>query len=501
MAELVDAPDSKSGDFGRLGSTPSIPTKTKVQKMRIINVLELDYQEPIIFFQKLKGLDGLTYLDSAGKDVALNQYSYIAALPVLKIHKKKSNIFIDNKTSNSSFFEIIEDLLDTLQAEKIPNLPSFQCGLAGFISYESCLDIEKIKNVKNSNYDFDDIWFGLYDVVFAFDHKKRKTYVFSVNLDDYQANTDNMLNVVKSEYLLNLYKNDTAIVKEKHNFNFEWKPYQDKDSYKQSINKILEYIKAGDIFQANFTHCFFASNNSLNNHFDTYLNYRKKTQTPFSAFISNNKDDAVCSFSPERLLSLDDKIITAAPIKGTTPRGLTDKQDKALIEDLVNSKKNLAENLMIVDVLRNDISRVSITGSVEVKKLASLETYENVHHLVSYISSRIQPGKKAVDLLKACLPGASVTGAPKIRAMEIISELEETARGPYCGALGYISLCGSLDMNIPIRTILLTKDKIVVNCGGGIVSDSDSELEYQESIDKISNLLNTNYDQSQIKLN
>ena len=203
MAELVDAPDSKSGDFGRLGSTPSIPTKTKVQKMRIINVLELDYQEPIIFFQKLKGLDGLTYLDSAGKDVALNQYSYIAALPVLKIHKKKSNIFIDNKTSNSSFFEIIEDLLDTLQAEKIPNLPSFQCGLAGFISYESCLDIEKIKNVKNSNYDFDDIWFGLYDVVFAFDHElKRKTYVFSVNLDDYQENTDNMLNVVKSEYLL-----------------------------------------------------------------------------------------------------------------------------------------------------------------------------------------------------------------------------------------------------------------------------------------------------------
>jgi len=392
--------------------------------MRIINVLELDYQEPISFFQKLKGLDGLTYLDSGGKDEALNQYSYIAALPVLKIHKKESNIFIDNKTTNRSFFEIIEDLLDTLQTQKIPNLPSFQCGLAGFISYEACLEIEKIKNVKNSNYDFDDIWFGLYDVVFAFDHKKRKTYVFSVNLDDYQENTDNMLNIVKSEYLLDLYKTDAVEIKDEHNFNFEWKPNQDKDSYKQSINKILEYIKAGDIFQANFTHCFVATNNNLNNHFDIYLNYRKKTQTPFSAFISNNKDDAVCSFSPERLLSLDDNIITAAPIKGTTPRGLTDKQDKALIADLVKSKKNLAENLMIVDVLRNDISRVSITGSVEVKKLASLETYENVHHLVSYISSRIQPSKKAVDLLKACLPGASVTGAPKIRAMEIISELE-----------------------------------------------------------------------------
>ena len=469
--------------------------------MRNIEVLELDYQEPISFFQKLKGLDGLTYLDSAGKDENLNQYSYIAAMPVLKIHKRKSDIFIDSKTTNNSFFEIIEDLLNNLQIQKIPNLPSFQCGLAGFISYESCLEIEKIKNVKNSIYDFDDIWFGLYDLVFAFDHRKLKAYLFSVNLDDYQENTDNTSNIVKSEYLLSLYKNNVAEVKDELDLSFEWKSYQGKDSYKYSINKILQYIKAGDIFQANFTHCFFAKNNNLNNHLDTYLYYRKKTQTPFSAFISNNKEDAVCSFSPERLLSLDEDIITAAPIKGTTPRGLTDKKDKVLIADLVNSKKNLAENLMIVDVLRNDISRVSVTGSVEVEKLAALETYENVHHLVSYISSRIQPGKKAVDLLKACLPGASVTGAPKIRAMEIISELEEATRGPYCGALGYISLCGSLDMNIPIRTIVLTKDKIVVNCGGGIVSDSDSELEYQESIDKISNLLNNDQDQSQTKPN
>ena len=273
--------------------------------MRNIEVLELDYQEPISFFQKLKGLDGLTYLDSAGKDENLNQYSYIAAMPVLKIHKRKSDIFIDSKTTNNSFFEIIEDLLNNLQIQKIPNLPSFQCGLAGFISYESCLEIEKIKNVKNSIYDFDDIWFGLYDLVFAFDHRKLKAYLFSVNLDDYQENTDNISNIVKSEYLLSLYKNNVAEVKDELDLSFEWKSYQGKDSYKYSINKILQYIKAGDIFQANFTHCFFAKNNNLNNHLDTYLYYRKKTQTPFSAFISNNKEDAVCSFSPERLLSLD----------------------------------------------------------------------------------------------------------------------------------------------------------------------------------------------------
>ena len=468
--------------------------------MRNIKVEDLEFQEPINFFKKLKGLDGLVYLDSAGKDKNLNQYSYIAAMPALKIHKRKKNIFIDSKIIKNSFFDTVEDLLNNLKIKKIPDLPSFQCGLAGFISYESCLEIESITNVENSNYDFDDIWFGLYDIVFAFDHDLKKTYLFSVNLDDYQEGTNNLSNKNKLEHLKSLYKLDDVVNKNIDNLNFEWKPYQDKKSYKDSIEKILEYIKAGDIFQANFTHSFTAKNDNLTDNFDTYINYRKKTQTPFSAFISNNHEDAVCSFSPERLLSLDEGTIIAAPIKGTIHRGLTEKTDQILISDLINSKKNLAENLMIVDVLRNDISRVSISGTVDVKKLASLETYENVHHLVSYISSKILPNKNAVDLLKACLPGASVTGAPKIRAMQIISELEKTKRGPYCGALGYISLCGSLDMNIPIRTVLLTKDKIVVNCGGGIVSDSDSNLEYQESIDKISNLLNSDKNQARFKL-
>ena len=458
--------------------------------MRSIKVLDLDYQEPINFFKKLKGLNGLVYLDSAGNDKKLNQFSYIAALPVLKIKKRQNEIFIDAKKSQDTFFQILDGLLRSLKIKKIFGLPSFQCGLAGFISYESCLEIENINNVKNSTYNFDDIWFGLYDVVFAFDHKKKKVYLFSVNLDDYQENKNNLSNENKIEYLKKIYFRNNTNCKTVKNSNFDWEPYQDKGSYKKSINKILDYINAGDIFQANFTHCFIAKSTSVLDHFDTYLNFREKTRTPFSAFISNNDVESVCSFSPERFLSLDDSKIMAAPIKGTNPRGLTKKKDKVLISDLVNSKKNLAENLMIVDVLRNDISRVSISGSVEVEKLASLETYENVHHLVSYISSKIRPGKNAVDLLKACLPGASVTGAPKIRAMEIISELEKTKRGPYCGALGYISLSGSLDMNIPIRTIMLAEDKLIVNCGGGIVSDSDSDLEYQESIDKISNLIN-----------
>ena len=151
--------------------------------MRSIKVLDLDYQEPINFFKKLKGLNGLVYLDSAGKDKKLNQFSYIAALPVLKIKKRQNEIFIDAKKSQDTFFQILDGLLRSLKIKKIFGLPSFQCGLAGFISYESCLEIENINNVKNSTYNFDDFWFGLYDVVFAFDHKKKKVYLFSVNLE------------------------------------------------------------------------------------------------------------------------------------------------------------------------------------------------------------------------------------------------------------------------------------------------------------------------------
>ena len=299
--------------------------------MRNIKVEDLEFQEPINFFKKLKGLDGLVYLDSAGKDKNLNQYSYIAAMPALKIHKRKKNIFIDSKIIKNSFFDTVEDLLNNLKIKKIPDLPSFQCGLAGFISYESCLEIESITNVENSNYDFDDIWFGLYDIVFAFDHDLKKTYLFSVNLDDYQEGTNNLSNKNKLEHLKSLYKLDDVVNKNIDNLNFEWKPYQDKKSYKDSIEKILEYIKAGDIFQANFTHSFTAKNDNLTDNFDTYINYRKKTQTPFSAFISNNLEDAVCSFSPERLLSLDEGTIMAAPIKGTIHRGLTEKIDQILI--------------------------------------------------------------------------------------------------------------------------------------------------------------------------
>ena len=208
---------------------------------------------------------------------------------------------------------------------------------------------------------------------------------------------------------------------------------------------------------------------------------RNKTKTPFSAFL-NFGDVSVCSFSPERFIKVNNLKVTTSPIKGTAKTSSNKIRDNVLKEDLLKSEKNLAENLMIVDVLRNDISKVCIKGSVKVKALAELKSYENVHHLVSTIRGKLKSRKDILNLLISCLPGGSVTGAPKIRAMEIISELEKSKRGVYCGAIGYISFSGDADFNIPIRTMTIHKNIVTYPVGGGIVWDSSSKEEWQEAL-------------------
>jgi para-aminobenzoate synthetase component 1 len=201
-----------------------------------------------------------------------------------------------------------------------------------------------------------------------------------------------------------------------------------------------------------------------------------------------NGSSHILSYSPERFLKLDKNIVLTSPIKGTIKRDANIKKDLKLKSKLLKSSKDLAENLMIVDVLRNDLSRVCKFGSVKVNKLAQLESYQNVHHLVSSIKGTLLKNKDIFDLLKATLPGGSITGAPKIRAMEIISELEKDNRGVYCGVIGYISFSGHSDFNIPIRTISIQKNQAILNSGGGIVADSIPLKEYKESLSKVSNL-------------
>jgi para-aminobenzoate synthetase component 1 len=245
---------------------------------------------------------------------------------------------------------------------------------------------------------------------------------------------------------------------------------------------VRDYIFAGDIFQANLSQRFEAP--LLESAWSFYSRLRVRNPAPFAAFFET-PDASVISTSPERFLRVDrNGFVETRPIKGTRPRGLGPEHDAALGQALAESAKDRAENLMIVDLMRNDLSRVCAPRTVRVSELFSLERYATVHHLVSTVVGQLEPGHDALHLLRAAFPGGSITGAPKLRAMEIIAELEPSQRGVYCGSIGYWSLTGELDTSIAIRTAMARDGRVYFSAGGGIVADSDPEQEYRETIDK-----------------
>mgnify|MGYP003393987191 FL=1 len=256
--------------------------------------------------------------------------------------------------------------------------------------------------------------------------------------------------------------------------------------YDAAFDKIHNYLIAGDCYQVNLTQRFTAQ--ASGDALDAYLTLRKISPAPYSAFL-NLPQVQILSTSPERFLSLYNKEVETKPIKGTRPRGVDAAQDEQLKTELLGNTKDRAENLMIVDLLRNDLSKSCLPGSVTVNKLFEIESYANVHHLVSTITGKLQPGKDALALLQNCFPGGSITGAPKKRAMEIIEQLEPNRRGIYCGAIGYVGFDGNMDSNIVIRTLVYSDNEIRCWAGGGIVADSEVEAEYQETLDKASAML------------
>ncbi len=260
-----------------------------------------------------------------------------------------------------------------------------------------------------------------------------------------------------------------------------------REAYLKAVERVREYIFAGDIFQANLSQRF--ETPLFEPPWTLYRRLRECNPAPFAAFL-DFPGVAVLSASPERFLRVDaDSRVETRPIKGTRPRGVGPEHDAALGQALAESAKDRAENLMIVDLMRNDLSRVCAPGTVRVAELFALEQYATVHHLVSTVVGQLAPGADALDLLRAAFPGGSITGAPKLRAMEIIAELEPSWRGVYCGSIGYWSVTGELDTSIAIRTAVARNGRVYFNAGGGIVADSDPAAEYQETLDKARGLI------------
>lgn len=429
-------------------------------------VQEIPYVDPVELFAKVKNDVGAVFLDSALTTVDWGRYSYIAIDPWKILRSTRDN---------SITLEQIQAELLLYPLETLPDLPPFQGGLAGYFSYEFGTTLETIPRAIVDDLNVPDFMVGFYDVVLAFDHKRRQSWIFSSGLPTGDIEVaEERLNAIKAR----LFEDKIYPLERLFRGGNLYSPF-DSHSYVPLVQKVIDYIYAGDIYQANLTRRY--QTYYVGDPYNLYRRLRYRNPAPFAAYIKD-EEHIIASASPERFLKLTGDTVETKPIKGTARRDLKNPvHDRQLAVDLMDSEKDRAENLMIVDLMRNDLSRVCTPGSVQVPKLLDVETYATVHHLVSTVVGQLDDGNTCIDLLKATFPGGSITGAPKIRAMEIIAELEPTCRGVYCGSIGFIGFDGSMDLNIAIRTFVLTKDILTFQVGGGIVADSDPLAEYEET--------------------
>jgi para-aminobenzoate synthetase component I len=425
------------------------------------------YLEPANLAQRLLEEQNITLLESVMRHEHLGRYSFLACNPSQTL-RVESGV-----AQNEPALEILRENLEENRTEMIAGLPPFQGGWAGYISYEFGKSLEAHSKIPEFEALCPDLILHRYDTVMGFDHLQQRAWIFGTDETE----------IVKFEKLMK--RKPQALGASTIG---GWQSNFSRAQYEKAVAQIVEYILAGDIFQANLTQCFSADIPSGFDAFALFRKLRDKNPSTFAAYL-NYGDVQIASSSPERLIKSDGVMVEARPIKGTRKRDADPSRDAELIVELQASRKDRAENVMIVDLLRNDISRIAKPGSVKVPVLCGLESYANVHHLVSVVEGQLREGLTQIDMLKAIFPGGSITGAPKIRAMEIIAELEGQARGVYCGSIGYLGFNGACDFNIAIRTALFSNGKAYVQGGGGITARSQPAAEYEESLTKIARIM------------
>jgi para-aminobenzoate synthetase component I len=440
---------------------------------------EISYLDPVQAFAPWAAQPWSIFLDSAREDGALGKHSFICVQPCRRMTVAGGQFLLDNQPVESDPFTCLESLLGAHAAPALAGLPPFQGGAAGFIGYEMGRYLENVDAPGADDLGLPDMAMGVYDQIIAFDLHARRAWILTRDLGAKDAEKR------RARLRQNLaLARATPLPPAPQTFDAKrWRGNFPRDVYEQAVSRVVRYILEGDIFQANIAQRFAVSLGPGFDRFGFYRRLREVNPAPFSAFLEMG-DYALASSSPERFLHLSRGRVEARPIKGTRPRGQTPEEDAALAAELGASEKDRAENVMIVDLLRNDLSRVCMDHEVEVPALCALESYASVHHLVSAVTGRLRPECNAMDALRAAFPGGSITGAPKIRAMQIIAELEPHRRGPYCGAIGYLGFDGGMDMNIAIRTVAMNARQAVFHAGGGIVADSVPSTEYFESLDK-----------------
>jgi len=474
-------------------------TKNTVNPILSAKIINLQASTtPATLFAHFADKPWSMWLDSSNSEHIDSRFDIIVWQPIATIVTRGNNTKVSTSTKdtqlNQSFtstddplllLEILQKKLFNPHTQPHSQLP-FLGGALGYLSYDLGRRFEKIPTITKQDINLPEMAMGFYNKAIVFDKTSQEFFLICENK---QRNT--------LEEMFETLTNKPVQNNNKFQLNSVWQANMSKANYINKFDQVQEYLLNGDCYQINLAQRFSADYQG--DEFEAYLALRAANKAPFSAFIRLG-NEAILSVSPERFLKLSAGKVQSKPIKGTMPRSTNAVKDAENAAILKKSSKDSAENLMIVDLLRNDISRSCQPGSVNVPKLFDIESFPAVHHLVSTVEGMLADNKYATDLLRGAFPGGSITGAPKIRAMQIIEELEPHQRSVYCGSIGYISACGTMDTSITIRTLICQTNGVpkkselankVVHCwaGGGIVADSNAASEYQETLDKVNCIL------------
>ncbi|MBI5159492.1 anthranilate synthase component I family protein [Candidatus Micrarchaeota archaeon] len=458
--------------------------------------------------------DEAVLLHSASRDA----YSFLCFNPFLSFQAKASNCKVkglENYEKTANPFQELR-LLTRKYADgfNCANSSFFTGGAVGLVGYDAGRLIEKLPELAEDDLQLPDFHFIFPKNIVVFDNKEKKIHLLALGeekkakqeiegmkkkLSRAQREAESRKQLSRTRKVESMKKkissarNEATHAREKNNLQFPRIPKiilssnSSREKFEQAVEKAREYIRNGDIFQANLSHRF--SGETTANPFDIYSALTRINPSPLAGFLQA-REFQLLSCSPERLVKVEGRRIDARPIAGTRPRGKTRKEDELLMKELVENEKERAEHVMLVDLARNDLGRVSEFGSVKVNELMVVEKYSHVQHLVSNVQAKLEAGKDCFDVLQAVFPGGTITGAPKVRSMEVIEELEPTRRGPFYGSLGYISFDERMDFNILIRTILMKQKQAFVQVGAGIVADSNPKKEFEETMHKAQAMLN-----------
>ncbi len=460
----------------------------------VFSELRADTETPVSAFMKLNHYKNCFLLESVEGGEKWARYSFIGMKPSVVIYTKGKTVYIERNRKRETY--TAENPIDLLRAElnrytpvSTDGLPPFYGGAVGYMSYDMVRFFERLPDDTDDDLGWYDSYFMITDTMVIFDNLRHNIKIVNnVHLNstaglrksyDVAGKTIQTITGILNRPLSHRGSPPgRKSISVKSNFN--------KNDFKTIVKKAKHYIRRGDIIQAVLSQRF--ETDLATDPFELYRSLRCINPSPYMYYIKMN-EGVICGSSPEVLVRLENDEVVVRPIAGTRPRGKDQAHDDALEHELLNDPKEIAEHVMLVDLGRNDIGRIAQTGSVTVDDLMVVERYSHVMHIVSNVTGRLKKGSDAFDVLAATFPAGTVSGAPKIRAMEIIDELESHKRGPYAGAVGYIGFSGNMDFCITIRTMLIKNNTVYVQAGAGIVMDSNPEREYEETVNKAKGMI------------